>query len=97
MAAKTKGTEKAKPAEEAKPKDKTKVYHIAKRASDGMWSIKFAGGEKVIKLFKTKEEAIAYGDAVAGNQGGIVLVHASKGAKAGKIQKQKTAGTKYVK
>lgn len=77
--------------------DSTKVYHISKRKEDGKWTIKFAGGEKVIKLFKTKEEAIAYGDAVAGNQGGIVLVHASKGAKAGKIQKQKKAGTKYVK
>ena len=70
----------------------TKVYHISKRASDGKWAIKFAGGEKAIKLFDTKQEAMAYGDSLAGNQNGIVLVHASKGTKAGKIQKQKSAG-----
>ena len=67
--------------------DKTKVYHISKR-SDGKWAIKFAGGEKVIKTFATKEEAMKYGDALSGNQSGIVLVHASKGKNAGKIQKQ---------
>ena len=39
----------------------TKVYHISKRASDGKWAIKFAGGEKAIKLFDTKQEAMAYG------------------------------------
>ena len=39
--------------------DKTKVYHISKR-SDGKWAIKFAGGEKVIKTFATKEEAMKY-------------------------------------
>lgn len=67
--------------------DKTKVYHISKR-SDGKWTIKFAGGEKVIKTFTTKEEAMKYGDNLAGNQSGIVLVHASKGKNVGKIQKQ---------
>ena len=24
----------------------TKVYHVNKRASDGKWTVKFAGGEK---------------------------------------------------
>ncbi len=68
-----------------------KVYHISKR-DDGQWTIKFAGGSKVIKVFKTKKEAMEYGDKVAGNQNGIVLVHASKGKHAGKIQKQKVGG-----
>lgn len=71
--------------------DKTKVYHISKR-SDGKWTIKFAGGEKVIKTFDTKVEAMKYGDSLAENQEGIVLVHASKGKNAGKIQKQSGAG-----
>jgi len=65
-----------------------KVYHVSKRATDGKWVIKFAGGEKVIKTFKTKEEALKYADELAGNQDGTVLFHASKGAKAGKIQKR---------
>ena len=69
----------------AEPK---KVYHVSKRAEDGKWVIKFAGGSKVIKTFATKDEALAYADELAKNQGGTVLFHASKGAKAGKIQKR---------
>ena len=65
-----------------------KVYHVSKRAEDDKWVVKFAGGEKVIKLFDTKVEALAYADQLAANQGGTVLFHASKGAKAGKIQKR---------
>ena len=65
-----------------------KVYHVSKRAEDGKWVIKFAGGEKVIKTFATKEEATAYVKQLAKNQDGTVLYHASKGAKAGKIQKR---------
>ncbi len=68
--------------------DKKKVYHVSKRAEDGKWAIKFAGGEKAIKLFNTKEEALKYADQLAENQDGTVLFHASKGAKAGKIQKR---------
>ncbi len=65
-----------------------KVYHVSKRAEDGKWVIKFAGGEKVIKTFPTKEAALAYADELAKNQDGTVLFHASKGAKAGKISKR---------
>lgn len=68
--------------------DQKKVYHVNKRAEDSKWTIKFAGGEKVIKLCNTKEEAVAYANKLAENQGGVVLVHASKGANKGKIQKQ---------
>lgn len=67
--------------------EKTKVYHVGKRASDGKWTVKFAGGEKVIKTFATKAEAEAYVKVVAENQGATVLTHNSKGAKAGKIAK----------
>jgi len=78
----------AKPAKEEKKEDPTKVYHVSKRAEDGKWSIKFANGKKVIKLFDTKAEAVEYAEKVADNQEGIVLTHASKGKKAGKINEK---------
>lgn len=68
--------------------DAKKVYHVSKRAEDGKWVIKFAGGEKVIKLFNTKEEALKYADQLAANQEGTVQFHASKGKNKGKIQKR---------
>ena len=36
-------------------KDGTRVYHVAKR-DDGKWAVKFAGGDKVIKLFDKVHE-----------------------------------------
>ena len=69
----------------------TKVYHVSKRAEDGKWVIKFAGGEKVIKTFDTRREAVDYADVLAYNQDGVVLTHASKGAKQGKINKKRRA------
>ena len=83
-AAAKKPAPKKAPAKKPEPKVE-KVYHVSKRASDGLWTIKFAGGEKVIKTFKTKAEAIEYADTLKENQNGIVLTHASKGAKQGKI------------
>ena len=68
-------------------KDGTRVYHVAKR-EDGKWAVKFAGGDKVIKLFDTQKEALEYTKKMAANQGGTVLVHASKGAQKGKIKKK---------
>lgn len=68
--------------------EKKKVYHVAKRAEDGKWAVKFAGGEKVIKLFATKDEALKYADQLAENQDGSVAFHASKGQNKGKIQKR---------
>jgi len=65
-----------------------KVYHVSKRAEDGKWVVKFAGGEKVIKTFATKVEALEYADKLAANQDGSVAFHASKGENKGKIQKR---------
>lgn len=74
---------KKAPAKKEEPK---KVYHISKRASDGKWIIKFAGGEKAIKTFNTKQEALTYTDfLVKSNKQAVVLTHASKGKKQGKI------------
>ncbi|MCR4879897.1 MAG: DUF2188 domain-containing protein [Bacilli bacterium] len=77
-------------AERAKPnlKDGTRVYHVNKRPEDGKWTVKFAGGDKVIKLFDTQKEALEYTKKMAANQDGKVLVHASKGANKGKIKKK---------
>ena len=82
-----------KPAAKAAPKKEEKKtvdyrnYHVAKRP-DGKWQVKFAGGEKAIKLFATQKEALDYTKKMAANQGGSVLVHASKGAQKGKIKKK---------
>ena len=66
----------------------SRYINLNKRADDNKWTIKFNGGSKVIKLFNTKEEAVVYANNLAKNQGGTVLVHASKGEKKGKIMKQ---------
>lgn len=50
--------------------------------------MKFAGGEKAIKLFKTQAEAVAYTKEMAKNQDGKMLVHNSKGENKGKIKKK---------
>lgn len=83
-----KGVESMEVEKSTEKKDTTKVYHVNKRAVDKKRTIKFANGSKVIKLFNTKEEAVTYAEELAKNQGGIVLVHASKGKNKGKIQKQ---------
>lgn len=62
-----------------------RVYHVSKRP-DGKWAVKFAGGEKTIKLFDTQAEAKAYTKKMAENQDGVVLVHNSKGKNKGRIQ-----------
>lgn len=78
-----------KPAPKKAPaaEDSTRVYHVVKRPTDGKWAVKFAGGEKVIKLFDTQAEAIDYTKKMAANQDGVMLVHNSKGANKGRIKK----------
>lgn len=66
-------------------KEATRVYHVAKR-EDGMWAVKYAGGEKAIKLFKTQKEAVDYSKKMADNQDGALLVHNSKGKNKGRIK-----------
>ena len=85
--------EKKEVKKEAKPvakkeekKDNTRVYHLSKRASDGKWVVKFAGGEKVIKTFDTQKEGLEYCKKMAANQDGALLVHNSKGENKGKIK-----------
>ena len=78
---------KPAPKKEEKKTVDFRNYHVAKRP-DGKWQVKYAGGEKAIKLFATQKEALEYTKKMAENQGGSVLVHASKGAQKGKIKKK---------
>lgn len=78
-------SKKAKVVVPVKEKESKRVYHVSKR-SDGKWAVKFAGGDKVIKLFDTQEEAKKYSNKMAKNQDGVVLVHNSKGKNKGRIQ-----------
>ena len=73
---KAEGEEKARPI--------IRNYHVAHRA-DGKWQVKFAKGEKAIKLFDTQEEAIAYAKKLTANMGGNMTIH----KKDGSIRKQK--------
>lgn len=82
-----KSTKKEAPKKAAPKKDATRTYHLVKRA-DGKWEVKFAGGQKAIKLFNTQKEAIEYSKKMADNQGGSMLVHNSKGANKGRIKKK---------
>ncbi len=76
---------KAKTQKSAASGDKeTRNYHVSTRA-DGKWQVKFAGGEKAIKLFDTQAEAIAYAKKLAQNQEGSISIH----KKDGKMRKQK--------
>jgi len=75
------------PAKKEDKKPEYRNYHVAKR-EDGKWQVKFAGGEKAIKLFDTQKEAMEYTKKMAANQGGSVLLHNSKGANKGKIKKK---------
>ena len=71
--------------EEASKDGPTKVYHLTKRKEDNMWAITFVGGQKAVKLFKTKKEAEAALEVLTKNQGATALIRNSKGAKAGKF------------
>lgn len=66
--------------------ENAKTYHVSKR-NDGVWQVKYAGGEKAIKLFKTKDEAMEYTKKMAVNQDRAIIVHASKGKFKGKMRK----------
>ena len=77
--------DKKQPADgQAKAKPAVKNYHVAHR-QDGKWQVKFAKGERAIKLFDTQEEAIAYAKKLAANQDGRITIH----KKDGSIRKQK--------
>ena len=87
VAPKKEAPKKVASKKEAPKKEPTRTYHLVKR-SDGKWEVKFAGGQKAIKLFDTQKEAIEYSKKMAENQGGAMLVHNSKGENKGRIKKK---------
>ncbi len=64
---------------------KNKVYHVSKRKEDGKWQVKFANGERALKLFDTQVEAITFAKEKAKNQEGSISIHKVDG----KLRKQK--------
>ena len=56
-----------------------RIYHISKRREDNKWQVKFANGQKAIKLFNTQAEAIVFAKKLAKSQDGSIRVHSLKG------------------
>ena len=56
-----------------------RIYHISKRREDDKWQVKFANGQKAIKLFNTQAEAIVFAKKLAKSQDGSIRVHSLKG------------------
>ena len=52
--------------------NKKKIYHISKRKEDGKWQVKFANGERALKLFDTQAEAI---DFAIKNEYDLIISH----------------------
>ncbi|MFR1565839.1 MAG: DUF2188 domain-containing protein [Christensenellales bacterium] len=69
---------------EPKKANRPKNYHVSLR-DDGKWQVKFAKGNRALKLFDTQAEAIAFAKEKAENQDGAITIH----KKDGKIRKQR--------
>jgi hypothetical protein len=62
-----------------------KVWHITKRAEDGLWQVKGEGAMKAVKLFRTKAEAEEHVKTLlANNKGSRAVPH----KKTGEFQKK---------
>ncbi len=75
--------EEAEEAQEAEPVEKKapmKIYHISKRKTDGLWQVRASGAKKVLKLFATQAEAIAFARRVASNQNTSFVIHKEDGS-----------------
>jgi hypothetical protein len=81
MADKT--TEKAVETEAVEKKVPGEQHHIVANPNGG-WDLKRSKGEKVIKHFATKQEAVDYGKVVSKNQDTTFVIH----KKDGKLQKK---------
>lgn len=54
------------------------THHVVHNANGG-WDVKKGGGEKSIKHFENKQDAIDFGRQVSANQGTEFLVHGLNG------------------
>lgn len=68
-----------KPAAKPAKEDPSHVYHVSKRKEDSKWKVFNAGSDKVIKLFATQAEALAYAKELAKKQDGSVMLHGLDG------------------
>ena len=55
-----------------------RVYHISRR-DDKKWQVKFANGQRAVKLFDTQAEAIVFAKRLAKTQGGSIRIHSLTG------------------
>ncbi len=58
------------------------IYHVSKRDNDGReWKVFIQGSDKVIKLFKTQKDALAYAQDLAKKKedGATVMLHGLDG------------------
>lgn len=76
--------EEAVKVDDGKKEIANKNYHVSLR-EDGKWQVKFAKGERALKVFDTQAEAIEFAKEKAVNQKGSITIH----KKDGKIRKQK--------
>ncbi|MBO4856320.1 MAG: DUF2188 domain-containing protein [Bacilli bacterium] len=60
------------------PRSGSRIYHISRR-EDKMWQVKFANGQRAIKLFNTQAEAIVFAKKLAKSQLGSIRVHSVQG------------------
>ena len=77
---KVEAKKKAAPAKEEK--SKPTIYHVSKRDNDGReWKVFIESSDKVIKLFKTQQEALSYAQGLAKNKndGSSVRLHGLDG------------------
>ena len=77
--AETRGPETEVVSEAAEPQSDEEMR------DDGKWQVKFAKGNRALKLFDTQAEAIAFAKEKAENQDGAITIH----KKDGKIRKQR--------
>lgn len=63
-------------------------YHLTKDAEKGNWKLEKAGGDRAVRRFETKKEALQGGalKEAIGKAGGSVRVHKADG----KIQEERT-------
>lgn len=74
--------EAPKKEEPKKVESKSTIYHVSKRDNNGReWKVFIEGSDKVIKLFKTQQEALDYAVSLAKNKndGSSVRLHGLDG------------------
>jgi hypothetical protein len=54
-------------------------YHIVPNSDKGGWDVKKSGGERSIKHFETKAEAVPFGRGISQNQKTEFFIHKKNG------------------